>query len=227
MKKICILLMLILTSIMIYGCSDSSPASFSSSDNKAQPAASNSSLPKDLIENLCLSESVHYNDFSSEPDEKTTNILLQKLVTKKLFRWADIVTQAEGIYVFSATSEDGTSETSNISPDTLYKDYFENGKYKNPPSGLKALVSATQTGVNIKPFEIPYSVKVGYKGTAKEGDLTKVTVSISRSSKLSGETANIGDAVITLKEEGDTCFFDYKIVSFQPKYDSFEDLSFK
>lgn len=51
-----------------------------------------------------------------------------------------------------------------------------------------------------------------------------ITVTISKTFKDGRKSELLGDAVITLKAAVNSCYFEYKIVSYEPKYPSFKDI---
>jgi hypothetical protein len=58
-------------------------------------------------------------------------------------------------------------------------------------------------------------------------NLSIITATISRTFHDDRKPELLGDAVITLKEAVNSCYFEYKIISYEPKYDKFKDIELK
>jgi hypothetical protein len=184
----------------------------------------------ELVEALCLSEVLHYDSFISEPDEITTTYTLYNLVSAGNFRWDNILTIQDGAYYFNDGLESETADDENntcVSPNELYQDYFVCGEYKYPPQELSMFIEGTQTGIAVHLSDLPYGVDVKVNDVQQIDDKTIITATISRSFYDGTESELLGDAIITLKEEVNSCYFEYKIVSYEPEYDEFKDIELK
>ena len=212
--------------IILSGCRSSGQTESDPADQVDNAAVSESGGYGPLLDALCFSEVLHYDNFAGQPDEITTTYALFNLVSANDFRDKDRLEIADGAYYFSygPESEDGDNgDGVYISPDQLYGDYFASGKYQYAPEELSFLIGGTQTGIAVYLSDPPYGVEVTENSVEESDGNIVIDASISRTTFDEEPPLVLGDALITLKKD-ESGFFGYKIVSFQPQYDEFETI---
>lgn len=212
--------------IILSGCGSSGQSEGDPADKVDDAAVAEPSSYGPLLDALCFSEVLHYDNFTGQPDEITTTYTLFNLVSSNDFRDKDKLEITDGAYYFSygPESEDGDNgDGVYISPDQLYADYFASGKYQYAPEELSFLIGGTQTGIAVYLSDPPYGVEVTENSVEESDGNIIVNANISRTTFDEEPPLVLGDAVITLKKD-ESGFFGYKIVSFQPQYDEFETI---
>jgi len=191
---------------------------------KADPSvnAQNEVPAMELINELCFSQILHYDNFTETPDAVTATLTLYRSVVYGNFRWKDKLQMQDDAYCFNTKNKD--SKEFSVSPDELYSDYFVNGKFPKTPDSLNFLIENTKNGIKIKLSDAPYLQTVEVTSFNEKNGKLIVNAKISRSTFDGEKPVLLGDAVITLVKSDKPCQFGYKILSFEPKYPKFNDI---
>ncbi len=179
---------------------------------------------KPLLDSFMNSQALHYNVFEDAPDSTTAHLTMYSFVAlgKQMPGQDKMPSDLKELKISEVANGDNVIKTS---PGNLYKNSFLNGSYTQPPAGLNGIMKESQDGLVYSVSEPTVYGTYEILQAENQGDVIKVTVSLSRADTSQGNSrpVMIGVGTVEFKKSTDA-LCKYTIQSYKADYDKFDDV---
>ncbi len=179
---------------------------------------------KPLLDSFINSQVLHFNPFKESPDSVTANLTMYSFVAlgKQLPEQEKLPKDLKELVLSDTQTGNNVLK---FSPVNLYKNSFLNGSYEKPPAILNGIIQEKHGSLTYKVAEPSVMGVYEILAAENQGDVIKLTVSLSRVDITQGDSAPVilGLGTVELKKTPEA-LCKYTIQSYNAEYEKFDDL---
>ena len=176
---------------------------------------------RNILQQIAQCEIFHYDAFISEPDEITTNLLIQNMVNFSGEYTKKDDCYDKGAYYFSSIDRKGKERKEYILPQQLYSNYFVKGSYQFSDQ-VEGIESYEDGFLVVANEELPLVATVKEQLTMRDGNQLSTLIQIGIIDNETGLETKVGRAEVTL--EYDVTLMRWKVKGFVPRYEQLPEL---